>query len=296
MYLIVNLLVMSSIGRIKEFLKVSNITQEEFTKSIGKSRGYLSSTKELSMDTVRDIVRLYPNLSIDWLISGSGEMTIKDSSEDEVSNSTRKMVLQRLDELMTNAGITINQLSKEINIPQTTLNDAIKGGKDFKLNMLLAICRYFDVSLDWLSGNSNEKPTEEGKHIIKYVTNYTTTMGNNQFLDNGEIENYKEIHLPNFNDCEYAIDAFGDSMTPKIKSGQVVLIKQWKESFIDWGKIYLIVTKNGYRTIKYVMPSVNNDCITCVSENAESNPPFEIKKEDIHTMFLVKGWICKEAI
>ena len=119
-------------------------------------------------------------------------------------------------------------------------------------------------------------------------------MGGVEFLDDPN-ESYDDIILPGFSECKYAINAYGDSMHPVIKSGQVVILMEWTESFIDWGRIYLVVTKSGYRIIKYLKPSDNADAIRCESENKEY-APFDISKEDIHKMFLVKGWICRDTI
>lgn len=120
-------------------------------------------------------------------------------------------------------------------------------------------------------------------------------MGGVQFLDCPD-ETSIDIILPGFAECKFAINAYGDSMYPVIKSGQVVLLMEWKESFIDWGHIYMVVTKSGYRTIKYVRPSEKEGFIRCESENKESNPAFDIEMEDIHKLFLVKGWVCRDTI
>lgn len=130
---------------------------------------------------------------------------------------------------------------------------------------------------------------------IKYYPAVDGSMGGVQFLDEPD-ESFVDIVIPGFSDCEFAINAYGDSMHPVIKSGQVVLLMPWKERFIEWGRIYLVVTKSGYRTIKYLKPSENEECIVCESEDKENNPAFEIEKEEILKMFLVKGWICKDAL
>ena len=85
-------------------------------------------------------------------------------------------------------------------------------------------------------------------------------------------------------------------MYPLIKSGQIILMTRWTERFIDWGRIYLVVTKSGYRVIKRLYQGSGEGKIMCKSENQESNPPFEIEMEDITKIYLVKGWICRDAI
>lgn len=133
------------------------------------------------------------------------------------------------------------------------------------------------------------------KHMIKYYPNVNGSMGGVQFIDDPN-EMVCEITIPGYSDCKFAINAYGDSMYPLIKSGQIILMSEWSESFIDWGRIYLVVTKSGYRVIKRLYPGASDTTITCKSENSETNPPFEIEKSDINKVYLVKGWICRDAI
>nr|DAI98650.1 MAG TPA: peptidase [Caudoviricetes sp.] len=159
----------------------------------------------------------------------------------------------------------------------------------------------------WFITDKNELLTGEGEmlvgdqpHIInnkaiKYYPNVDGSMGGLQFLENPD-ETTFDISIPGYSDCKYAINAYGDSMYPLIQSGQIVLLVPWQESFIDWGRIYLVVTKSGYRAIKRIFPASDNDHILCKSENGEKFPPFEIEKNDIANIFLVKGWICRNEI
>lgn len=135
----------------------------------------------------------------------------------------------------------------------------------------------------------------DNQHIIKYYPNVNGSMGGVQFLDDPD-ETVCYISIPGYSDCRFAINAYGDSMYPLIKSGQIVLMSKWLENFIDWGRIYLVVTKSGYRVIKRLYPGSSDTTITCVSENHETNPPFEIEKDDLDKLYIVKGWICREVI
>ena len=133
------------------------------------------------------------------------------------------------------------------------------------------------------------------QNTIKYYPNVNGSMGGVQFLDDPN-EMVCDITIPGYSDCKFAINAYGDSMYPLIKSGQIILMSEWSENFIDWGRIYLVVTKSGYRVIKRLYPGASDTTITCKSENPETNPPFEIEKSDINKVYLVKGWICRDAI
>jgi phage repressor protein C with HTH and peptisase S24 domain len=91
------------------------------------------------------------------------------------------------------------------------------------------------------------------------------------------------------------MNAFGDSMNPVLNTGEIILCKEWKESFIDYGYIYLIITTENHRLIKYVQPAVDKSKINCVSENSFYKT-FEINKTDILKLFVVKGHVNRRAI
>lgn len=195
-------------------------------------------------------------------------------------------------------GKTQAVIAGEIGISPTYLSDALNGRVPFSANLK---DRLYELYSRLYTGEG-EMLTSGGAHnvahppadAIKYYPNVSGSLGGVQFLDNPD-ESVQYITIPGYSDCQYAINAFGDSMFPLIRNGQIVLMSPWTERFIDWGKIYLVVTQSGYRAIKRVYPGKTADTITCRSENAEVHPPFEIERADIFSLYLVKGWICRDV-
>lgn len=209
----------------------------------------------------------------------------------------------RLKIAIDNKGVTAYAIGRDTAISKVSIRNYLNGTKP-SIDNLNILSDYLGVSAEWLLtgkeglNDSNLKADKEFNSrngVIKYYPSVSGSMGGVEFLDSPE-ENSVDMIVPGFSECKFAINAYGDSMYPVIKSGQIVLLMEWKERFIEWGRIYLVVTKSGYRTIKYLKPSKENDSISCESENKENNPPFDIKKEDILKLFLVKGWVCREAI
>lgn len=60
--------------RIKEFLEYLNIGQNAFEAKVGWSNGYINNTKNISADKLKSVANEYPQLSLEWLITGNGEM------------------------------------------------------------------------------------------------------------------------------------------------------------------------------------------------------------------------------
>lgn len=138
---------------------------------------------------------------------------------------------------------------------------------------------------------SNYAPKKE--HIIRYYDIQASAGGIGMYSDSKE--SYSNLIVPGFDDCDIALNVWGDSMEPILKSGEIVTMREWKEPFIDWGKIYLVVTNSGYRMIKYLKKSVNNDEVICESANPDHDP-FPIKKSDIAKLYQIKGCISRYSI
>ena len=195
-------------------------------------------------------------------------------------------------------GASVSNVSSAMNGVESVLTDKFLRRFNDAFNTLF--------NIDWLltgegamlneaAAHGNAAATSEKKHTILYYPNVDGTMGGVQFLDNPD-ETYIEMSIPGYTDCRFAINAYGESMSPLIKSGQIVLLAQWQERFVDWGKIYLVVTRSGYRVIKRLLPGKTETTIVCRSENMEANPDFEIELADILQLYLVKGWVCRDVI
>ncbi len=67
---------MEFIDRLKLFIKFKGLGQTKFEELVGFSRGYISKVKTaIGADKLSNIVKVFPDLNLDWLITGKGEMT-----------------------------------------------------------------------------------------------------------------------------------------------------------------------------------------------------------------------------
>jgi hypothetical protein len=69
---------MNTIERIFKFIEYKGISTNEFSKKTGVSNGYFAKQKasnaNIGSQIIEKIVNNYPEISIDWLIMGQGEM------------------------------------------------------------------------------------------------------------------------------------------------------------------------------------------------------------------------------
>ena len=90
------------------------------------------------------------------------------------------------------------------------------------------------------------------------------------------------------NGVDMAVHIYGESMYPDIPNGSVVYVKKVDPGmFIDWGKSYILDTRNG-PLLKYVAPGHGEGFVKCISANPDPMyAPFEVSREDILGMYRV---------
>ena len=211
-------------------------------------------------------------------------------------------VKQRLIEYLGYKGVGQVKFAKNVGLSNGFVHNIVNSIQPKTIDKITKY--YTDLNAAWLLTGEGEMlkdpalhkatPCENGN--ILYYPNVDGSMGDTTFCDEPDERTCLKMVIPGYEDCTHAVNVWGDSMSPLIESGQIIVMKLWEESFFDWGNIYFIVTKGGYRTTKRVYPSDREGFVQLRSENAAKHPPFEIERADIARCFLVKGWICRSVI
>ena len=204
--------------RIIQFVDYKGFSFNFFEKNIGASKSYISNTKNISAKVVSNILRIYPELSPEWVLTGEGSMLKKENAVK--SNFPVK--------------------SEDKGVP------------------------YYNV--DFVGG-------------FDLVINDQTTIP--EYL----------IDFPKYNEATCWCNVTGHSMEPEITHGDIIALKKIEDiSFLPYGEIYAIVTKNEMRTIKRIGPSQNKDCYSLIPTN--KSPEYgvqELPKEMVRIVFKVLG-------
>lgn len=206
----------------------------------------------------------------------------------------------KLNQVLKESKITKRELASRAKISRVTL-DALLQGADTKISTLEQVAGVLGVKVSELFEPSPpKKPAavevhEDNAGTITYYPSVSGAAGDIPFTEDNELERLP-MQVPTFEDCRLAVNVYGNSMAPGIKSGDIVLMAEWRERYIEWGNIYLVVTRSGHRVIKRLYQSDDEQCIECRSDNAEASPPFKVDKGDILHLYLVKGHISRDAM
>lgn len=80
---------MKFIDRLVIYIETKGISLNAFDKSIGTANGYIGkqikNSASIGADIIEKIVSVYTDLSIEWLISGKGEMLKAYSNQEAIS-------------------------------------------------------------------------------------------------------------------------------------------------------------------------------------------------------------------
>lgn len=77
--------------RITKFLELKGLSQRKFETEVGLSNGYLNSLRNApGADKMQRIIDTYPELNLDWLLTGEGDM-LKSSGVDSTAIDSYEM-------------------------------------------------------------------------------------------------------------------------------------------------------------------------------------------------------------
>lgn len=219
-------------------------------------------------------------------------------------------LLERISQLAENEGITIGALERRIGASKGVLSRAIQNNTDIQAKWISKIVEnYPQYSADWLLSGAGVMK----KDILPVSPDHTFGLRTDRNVESQEIPLFSfdasaglvaifnDIHptpteflrIPNLPPVDGAIYVRGESMSPLLKSGDIVMYKQ-KELSIDsilWGEIYLLsFTTDGdtYTTVKYIQKAEKEGYIRLVSFNP-SFAPKDIPMNSVTALALVKA-------
>ena len=251
---------MEKISPIKEnilyFLEKQGITKTDFCEKTGISYANIKGKglySEIGGTQIGKILSSYSNLSPEWLLTGNGQMLKSDVQKTLVHASDASSESIDSQDKYNN-----NFRIVKIDEPTKYTEKIIESQK----------IPLYDVSAAAGYGSFDDMISQE-KVVGEYV-------------------------VPDFRSIDWMIYVKGSSMYPKYSSGDIIACRVLHESkFIQWGKVYVIVTREQGILVKRLKRSDNSDCILAVSDNTTYDP-FDIPKDEVLGIALVVGVIRLE--
>ena len=80
--------------RILQFIEYKRLSKNKFYKETGLSNGILDKQGGISSDSLEKIYYIYPEINLDWLLTGKGEMLKKEGLVQQAHNNISSTITQ----------------------------------------------------------------------------------------------------------------------------------------------------------------------------------------------------------
>ncbi len=224
-------------------------------------------------------------------------------------------IKERIREYCDAKNISIRQFEIQSKMSNGYVSSMRKGLGVEKLENVLNA--FPDINREWLLFGEGSM-TKIGQHpviashVFQLQTDHATgaqriplfditgTCGLMSIFDDASVVPSDYLSVPDLPAVDGAIYVRGDSMSPVIKSGDIIIFKKVEldDTSILWGQIYLLsfaIQGDSYTVVKYVKQSDRPGYIRLISAN-EFYDPQEIRAESITCMAIVKASITFHTI
>ena len=155
--------------RIKQLRKQFALTQKQFAKRIGRTKGYISNIENghagMSSTTVSSICSAF-EVREEWLREGNGDL-FTDSLEHGVNTAG---IDKRIRDVRKKAGLTQQEFADRIGYHKNQVSNVETGRFNPSNRFLASVGEKFMVSVDWLrTGEADERDPVDDR-LIKLRT------------------------------------------------------------------------------------------------------------------------------
>lgn len=175
----------------------------------------------------------------------------------------------RIRALRTEAGIKQIDLAQRLNVGQNTISNWENGKTEPDTEALQAMATIFGVSIDYILGHSMVKSSESQKGTtIPVLGDVAAGIPIEAITD---IVDYEEIDAALARTGEFfGLRIKGDSMEPRMKEGDVVIVRQ--QDTADTGDTVVVLVNGDSATVKKI--KYGPDGITLLPTNPAFDPLF----------------------
>lgn len=219
-------------------------------------------------------------------------------------------IIDRFDEYMSFRHLNDNRVTAQLGLTNGVIGKSRGKGRDLSKRVIEKIEKFYtDLNIEWLITGEGEMlipaTPVHADHTFPLRTDRALTVQDIPLYDfdaaAGLVAIFSEMHvdpvdylrIPNLPAVDGAIFVRGDSMSPLLKSGDIVMYKK-KELSIDsiiWGEIYLLSFQtdgDSYTAVKYIRKSETPGMV-CLASFNPSFAPKDIPMSAITALALVKA-------
>lgn len=213
-----------------------------------------------------------------------------------------KDIKTRVQQRMKDLDISVLELERQTNIKSARIYKWYKEGTNPKHEDSVILEKWLEETknLEKVPHETSGKSfTEKLREKKLYETNQSIPIFEDAPFTLTNTESYRDSHIdkpdfwvtiPGLRKCNYGCRATGDSMHPLIRNHALVVGEEITDlSFILFGEVYIVQSKNNQETVKYIHPDPDNVerfLLVPYNKKAQTTP---IMKKDILKLFRAKA-------
>lgn len=320
--------------RLLSFIEFKTLSVQRFEQEVGLSNASVSKMGDNTRrSTIDRISNKFPDININWLLTGEGEMLNPNSEslngETAQSNAINSRIRQIIDEHFNGS---IAEFCGKLNLRQATIITTLERNIPPSNEILMAIIEdsSLNISSEWLMTGKGEMIAIEIQYIpttriidskeelkeaidkgIKLLPEVDFKFAAGQIeLINGSESVKRYWFLPDCKDCEAVAQIAGSSMAPAYPSGCWVALKKHGFSAetatqIPFGNVFGIVIQDKFtgdyhghiKVIRrYKDQELSRKYWIAHSLNDAEYDDFDIEIAQVRSLWIVKQHIVSDTL
>ena len=298
--------IMTLKDRVKQYCDRKNMAVTKFERTAGLSNGYFKDNlKRMSDDKVESIHRAFPDLNIDWLITGTGEMLKGEAIfintpaiKDAPTRITEMVVVGSSDEI----AVDIEALQNDLNITTSQLATIINDSEEYLLKCQGKLLPRHIAALEATYGETRiskyvtlpkkgmqvEVRVEEIKKTIVLTPDIIRDPGIDIKAEykKGNLDEYAKPTQDIVPANHIKVYTYCDDMEPEIRSGEPVLVQLLPAGIsIVPGQMYFIDLPSG-GIIRYIEKEV--DGVIYLKARNSNYGDIAVHRDEVQSLSLVR--------
>ena len=208
--------------------------------------------------------------------------------------TNRDIFRDNFNKLLKINGKLRSEVADDLAFPRRTLYDWAEGNTFPRPEALQKIANYFDVSVARLMASENDEIVDVkiAYDVIEIPVYSSVSCGEPNKIDDDNIVDYEYVANTKQNKKLLGVKANGDSMLPKIESGDTLLIHPMNSIYdLTVDDICVLKINGGEYTCKYIVKQ--GDSIILTSTNSIFKPIIITKEQIENDKVYILGRVVK---
>ena len=276
--------------RFLDVLKYYNYSGYKISQETNISQSQITHIKsyrnKVSDDVMEELLKKFPEINKDWLLTGNGSMLVSET-EEVVPEEEEESYLRTE---RNKYGLSLQDIHEHTQISVKDLSLYDSGEKEMPKKVRRILEGFFErVEMEYENRDEDEErerteipiliTNEMSKDVLVpyYDVDFAGGWNSDELFTQHKPSFF--ITIPDFKRAELACNLIGNSISQRIKSGSIIGLRKvndW-QTYFPTNEVYAVVLKNDLRTVKLVRRAKEKGFIELVPAPLPeyNDPPYQ---------------------